>query len=816
MIWVGLTLEEVIGKTDYDFFPKELAEKYRHDDMLVERTGQVFSGVEDNVSGGETRHFEVRKAPIRLETGEVIGTQVMFWDVSAYKQAVAALDRERQLLNALLANTPDCIYFKDQRGRFVRMSRAQARLLGINDPSDAVGKTDFDFFNLEHATQAEADEKQVMETGRSLVGKEEEIGENTWVSTTKAPLRDYRGNVVGTFGISRDITKRKQAEEAQRLAKEAAEAANRAKSDFLANMSHEIRTPLNAIIGMTELVLGTELTATQRDYLDTVLVSGESLLAIINQILDFSKIEAEKIELECVPFRLREVMGDTMRAMAFRAHAKSLELAWYVEGDVPDTLEGDPTRLKQIVVNLIGNAIKFTESGEVVLLITGKKVDENEIQLTITVSDTGIGIPREQLVNIFEAFQQADSSTTREFGGTGLGLAITQRISQLLGGEVTVESEPGRGSKFIVNCRFGVRPDPHAVDSDDSLAGIPVVVVDDNATNRKILDRVLSGWGMRVYVCESGGEALELLLEAKETPDCPRLIISDQQMPAMDGLQLARRIRDAGFDWVEIMILTSATRQLDSDELESLGIQLRLLKPVKQEELRTAVLSALNLKHEERKSADAEEDVSHHRPLSILLVEDGWANQKLAKGLLSKWGHMVTIANNGQEAVDLIRSGTYNFDLALMDVQMPIMDGLEATREIRSLEKAEDRRLPIIAMTAHVKKGDDERCLAAGMNGYLSKPIRKRVLYEAIKDMVSDGPPVGNSSGADETSLLDLHHALETVDGDEELLADVIEIYLDECPQLLHELGDALAGTRRKASPEVGTYDQRILQNFRM
>ncbi len=792
---VELSLDEVIGKTDYDFFPKELAEKYRHDDMLVERTGEIFSGVEENRSAGETRHFEVRKAPIRSASGDIIGTQVIFWDVSAYKQAVAALDRERQLLNALLANTPDCIYFKDHRGQFVRVSRAQAKLLGINDPSDAVGKTDYDFFKEEHARQAEQDELGVMQTGRSLVGKEEELigsdNDKTWVSTTKAPLRDYRGDIIGTFGISRDITKRKQAEEAQRQAKEAAEAANRAKSDFLANMSHEIRTPLNAIIGMTELVLGTKLTVTQRDYLDTVLTSGESLLAIINQILNFSKVEAEKIELENVPFRLREVLGDTLRALGFRAHAKGLELAWHVEDAVPDALEGDPTRLTQIIVNLVGNAIKFTTDGEVVLLASGTMVSADEVEMRISVSDTGIGIPEGQLGNIFAAFQQADSSTTRQFGGTGLGLAIAQRLSELLGGRVSVESEVGVGSSFHVTCRFRVRHDDvQREDDEDLLRGVPVWVVDDNETNRQILQRVLTGWGMEVRTFSAGGELLASL-EPTQTDSLPQLLITDHHMPEMDGLEVVQRVGEIpGIPAMRIIMLTSGTREFETERFYDLGVQARLLKPVKQAELRSVVLQTLGLAPEQAATSKSEE-LPPTRTLSILLVEDGYANQKLAKGLLSKWGHDVTIAHNGLEAVDLVRSGKHNFDLVLMDVQMPIMDGLEATRQIRDLED-DHQRLPIIAMTAHVKRGDDERCLAAGMNGYLSKPIRKKNLYEAIKSMVPDEPQGDHPSQANEASMLDVAVALERVDGDEELLAEVIQAYLDECPQLINELQTAI------------------------
>ncbi len=807
---VGLGREEVLGKTDYDFFPKELAEKYRHDDMLVERTGEMFSGVEANYSGGETRHFEVRKTAIRSTNGDIVGTQVMFWDVSAYKQAVAELDRERQLLNALLANTPDNIYFKDVGGRFIRISRAQAQFLGLNDPADAVGKTDHDFFPENHAELAFQDEREVMRTGRSLVGKEEELinakGEHrAWVSTTKAPLRNYRGDIVGTFGISRDITNRKRAEEAQREAAKAAEAANRAKSDFLANMSHEIRTPMNAVIGMTELVLDSSLTPTQRDYLETVLSSGESLLAIINQILDFSKIEADHVELEHVPFRLRDVLGDTLRALAFRAHAKGLELAWHVENNVPDSLEGDPTRLNQIIVNLVGNAIKFTHEGEVVLDVSQEKQDTKNVGLHITVTDTGIGIPKNKQENIFSAFQQADSSTTREFGGTGLGLSISSRLATLLNGRIWVESELGRGSTFHVILRFPLRPEKQSCSPEElaALSGLRVMIVDDNETNRKILASTLQGWQMETKVAESGYEALAELAKMAKTDTLPELILTDHQMPEMDGFGFIEQVRKLdGLGDTAVIMLTSGTRVFDTTQLNRLQISGRLLKPTKQAELRGAILRSLGLQSAFSRDIEPEEkETPSIPPLQILLVEDGWANQKLASGLLTRWGHCVTIANTGLEAIELIKSPQYDFDIVLMDVQMPVMDGLESTRRIRQL----GYKVPIIAMTAHVKKGDDVLCIEAGMNGYLAKPIRKRQMYEALKNMTSNNPDTSSNTDPPESASIDVGSfdmdiALESVDGDKELLVEVIRVYLDECPRLLEQLREAIEAKDFKAA----------------
>jgi PAS domain S-box-containing protein len=804
---LGLTRSDVIGKTDYDFYPKELAEKYRHDDMLVERTGQTFSDIEANYSSGETHYFEVRKTPVRSPSGRVIGTQVIFWDVSAHKRTEAELDQERQLLNALLANTPDHIVFKDAEGRFIRVSRAHAQLIGLNDPADAIGRTDADFFPPVYARKAREDELEVMRSGRSLVGTEEELvwpdGRRTWVSTTKAPLRNYRGEVVGTFGISRDITNRKLAEEAQRDAKEAAEAANQAKSDFLANMSHEIRTPLNAIIGMTELVLDSELSNVQHDYLQTVLASGETLLGIINQILDFSKIEARKIELESVPFSLRETFGDTLKALAYHAHTKGLELAWYVEPEVPETLIGDPTRLNQIVVNLVGNAIKFTSVGEVVLRVTGTPLGDQKIRLHLSVSDTGIGIPPQQLEKIFSAFQQADTSTTRQFGGTGLGLSISSRLAELMDGAIWVESEMGKGSTFHVDLALGISqaPCPSSADEARRLAGLPVLIVDDNATNRLILSENLKSWKMQVKAVDSGEAALAYLASQLSPERFPRLLITDHQMPQMDGVQLIERIRaNAKWQWLPIVVLTSGTRRFELPRLRQLGVDLRLLKPVKPSELRGAVLGALGL-HRPSEAAKAApvtgtDAASGSESFRVLLVEDGWANQKLAAGLLKKWGHEITIANNGQEAVDaVLASRNAPFDLVLMDVQMPVMDGLEATRRIREMESVGGRRLPILAMTAHVKTGDEQRCLEAGMDGYLSKPIRREQLFEAIQEMaMQSGDAEEKQPGESAASGgLNLELAMESVENDEGLLRDVIAVFLEECPNLQRELADAIA-----------------------
>ncbi len=562
----------------------------------------------------------------------------------------------------------------------------------------------------------------------------------TWASTTKLPLRDEQGRIVGTFGISRDITQQKEASEELRRAKEAAEDASRAKSDFLANMSHEIRTPMNAIIGMTELVIDTELTASQRDYLKMVRESGESLLSLINDILDFSKIEAGKLDLDFTPLELREGLGDTMKSLALRAHSKGLELACQIPPQVPERLMGDVGRLRQIVVNLVGNAIKFTEAGEVVLHVELQSQSDDEVVLHFSVSDTGIGIPEEKLSAIFDAFEQVDSSTTRRYGGTGLGLAISSKLVQLMGGRIWVESEIGRGSTFHFTVRFGLAGEAvqAAIARPTIVQDTRVLVVDDNATNRLILDEMLRNWGMDPTVVEGGRQALGLLRKARESGEPFRLILSDANMPEMDGFSLAEAVgQDRELSNTIIMMLTSGDRPGDISRCERLGIASYLLKPIKQSELFDAIVLALGVTTPEDEGIDrlATEPLSRLRPLQVLLAEDSLINQKLAVGLLEKHGHTVFVANHGREAMAALESR--DFDLVLMDVQMPELDGYEATAVIRAREEQTGTHIPIIAMTAHAMKGDRERCLEAGMDDYVAKPVRAKQLFETIESVLS-------------------------------------------------------------------------------
>jgi PAS domain S-box-containing protein len=697
----------------------------------------------------QERDKALQGAKGELELRVQARTHELQLEVNERMRAEEALSEERKVLRALIDNVPDFMYVKDVESRFLVANASLAHSMGIKDPEKLLHKTDFDFYPKELADGYYLDEQNVIRTKQALFNREEGSldtdGNKTWLLTTKVPLFDKNGQVTGVAGIGRDITHIKRTHEEMQKAREAAEAASRAKSEFLANMSHEIRTPLNGVMGMTDLALDTQLTAEQREYLETVKMSGDSLLTVINDILDFSKIEAGKIDLEALDFNLRESLETTLKTLAMRSDEKGLELLCEVAPEVPEMVRGDSSRLRQIVVNLVGNAIKFTDTGEIAVKVELESKEGTDCICRFTVADTGIGIPENKRESIFEPFSQADTSTTRKYGGTGLGLTISTRLVRMMGGKIWMESEIGRGSQFHFTVRLGGADAKEiklgTIAPPELLRGVKALVVDDNCTNCRILKGMLERWQMKPISVNGGKAALAELSTAREAGEPFGLILTDMHMPDMDGFALVEQIRQRPeLATATIMMLTSAGHRGDAARCQELGVSAYLLKPIRQSELREAIARVLGAREHDGaiplitrfSLQDAREPDAH---LSVLLAEDNLVNQRLGVRLLEKRGHRVAVAANGLEALQALEKES--FDLVLMDLQMPDMDGFEATTSIREKEKSTGTHQAIVALTAHAMKGDREKCLAAGMDGYLTKPIRPQELDQLLEIYVA-------------------------------------------------------------------------------
>jgi PAS domain S-box-containing protein len=955
--------EELVGRPVTDFVAPE--ERARAADNIArvlagELKGQVqYRGLRRN---GDVVGIQAIADLIRDDDGSAIGLSLLVLEMTEEQRAEADLAQERSLLKTLMHSTPDEIYFKDADGRFIMMSSAQATNFGLSDPSQALGKTDFDFFTEEHARPAFEGEREIMRTGRPIVGLEEKEtrldGSVAWVSTTKLARVDAQGRILGTLGISRDITSRKLTEQtlqeseekyrtlvdkaneavfivqdgvfvfvnpklanllgvpaaelegkplldfifsedrqevgdnyAKRIAGEhvgdgydfrvvgaggaiiwvylsaavipwngrpatlnmcsdvsarkqaeaeleqtnralaeatvRAESANQAKSEFLANMSHEIRTPMNGVIGMTDLLLDTDLDQDQRRYAETVRTSGESLMALLNDILDFSKIEAGKLKLETLDFDVRVLLDDFAGLMALRAQDKGLEFICAAAPDVPPNLSGDPGRLRQVLLNLAGNAVKFTERGEISVRASVESETDTSVVLRFSVKDTGIGVAAEKQDLMFQKFTQADASTTRKYGGTGLGLAISKQLVEMMGGNIAVVSEEGHGSEFWFTSLFGkslgmARNAPAPAE----IRGVHVLIVDDSPTNREILTAQLNSWGMRSEQASSGPEALLALARAKDAGDPFAAAILDMQMPGMDGEDLARAIKsDEALAHTILVLMTSIGQRGDAQHMKELGFAGYLVKPARQSDLfdcLAAVMSGVTTAQPVRPIVTRHAIREMHRgALRILLAEDNVTNQQVALGILRKLGLQADAVANGAAAIAALESVAY--DLVLMDVQMPKMDGIEATARIRDPQSAvRNHGIPIVAMTAHAMQGDRERCLQAGMNDYVTKPVSPQALADALARWLP-GDDVARSTRASaqpaaaapetagrvaepepETPVFDWSGLVARVMEDEDLARAVVVGFLEDMPRQIDALRSYLEasdveGTARQA-----------------
>jgi two-component system, sensor histidine kinase and response regulator len=757
-------------------------------------------------------YFEIHIETMVLE--DSLRTVYDLHDLSKRKQIENDVAREKKFFESLVVNNPAAIIVLDEKERIASCNPAFEHLFGFAQ-KEIIG-ANLDMLITTEMTQQEAAQftQQAM-TGGTVHGigkRQRKDGVLVDVEILGVPIV-VGEQKVGALAIYHDIT------ELQR-ARQEAEEANRAKSEFLANMSHEIRTPMNGVIGMLELTLETSLSAEQREYLNISLQSAEALLALINDILDFSKIEAKRMELEKINFNLRTTVEETASTLAQRAQDKGLELACLIHPDVMSDLIGDPTRLRQILTNLIGNAIKFTHQGEVV--IKAEPIGETDSHTTVyfSVQDTGIGIPSDRLKSVFERFTQVDGSTTRKYGGSGLGLTICKQLVEAMGGEIGVQSTAGVGSTFWFQITFEKQPIERRetaplIINPVNLSEMRILGVDDNATNRTILTKTVEGFGCRVDTVASGSKSIEVLRIGLRDGDPYQVVLLDMQMPGMDGEQTARAIKgDPTLRDVRIIVLTSIGQRGDAAHMEALGCSGYLLKPVRQQMLYDALVAVLGRKEEKEPAIITRHLLSEQKRSNqrILLAEDNPINQKLAVILLSKAGYSVEAVENGLQVIEKAKEGKYN--AILMDVQMPEMDGFDATQHIREWESSRHRHVPIIAMTAHAMKGDRERCIEAGMDDYVSKPLEIPILLGVLdrwlnlqKTEETQSVPKGEANPtapllslarsepiveAAEAPVMDIERALERFGGDRAFLIEMSRDYVAGLPERIKDLRSAL------------------------
>ncbi len=754
----------------------------------------------------------------------IFGSQVGF-TIRQRQKADEALAGSEEKHRTIIENIEDGYFETDRAGQFTIFNDSFRRITGYA----AEQLHQLDYRRLLTPTETEkvvnAFEKvnrtsrAIKDLGFVIVRKD---GARRWVETSVSPISGIQGGRAdGYRGILRDVTRRRQAD-ALKQEKMAAEAATRSKSEFLANMSHEIRTPLNAIIGLVELLLETSLSREQREDLKVVQSAAYALLSVINDILDFSKIEAGKLELERSPFNLRDFLGEALKILAVKAHEKNLELAYRVAPDVPDRLVGDHHRFRQVLLNLIGNALKFTDSGEIIVFAQCKSLEANRLMLHVAVRDTGVGIPAGKQIMIFEAFSQADGSTTRKYGGTGLGLAVSAQLVNLMGGQIGVKSVLGKGSIFHFTLDFEVesKQSPGSeLPADIDLRGLRILVVDDNATNLKILCEMLSSWKMVPQPAASA--AAGALVLKKNAAGCDLALI-DSDLSQSGAQSLVRRIKANAGEATRIIIMLTTTTAKETTRFSLTDVSAVVTKPVRPSDLLNAIIQALAMENMPTETHTGNQSSTKHAslpPLSILVAEDTPFNQKYIRRLLDSWGWAATIVDNGRLAIEALAER--NFDLVLMDVQMPEMDGLTATARIREQERQTSRHVPVIAMTAHAMRGDRERCLEAGMDDYVSKPISSTTLLEVIRRVVPmrDGNPGSEATVAAWQSVDnagELTALLEAFNNDGAFFKDVADMFVSDYPPMLETLEQAIVDQDRAVLSRTAHSLKGMARNFQI
>lgn len=837
----------VAGKTDFDFRPVEIAQKSYEDDRMIITTGVSLHNREEQtiLPSGETGWLLTSKVPLRDQQGNVVGIVGISHDITSRKRAEEALQSSELKFRKLFENMMEGVYQSTPDGMLITVNPAFVRMFGYDSVEEIVG---VDVSKDLYVNPADREEMiRLLYQDGEVQGFEVQLkkknGEPIIVRENSRLVLNNDGEVLCYEGMVSDITERRKAEEQLSrqtseleaanarlldsklkseedalllreqareltLAREKALEASRLKSEFVANMSHEIRTPLNGIIGMTSLLLETTLSGEQREYVQIVQKSGDALLRVINDILDFSKIEAGKLTIETIDFDLRLVVEDVIGFYAAQAQEKGIELSYLLDQGVPRGVRGDPGRVRQVLTNLVGNAVKFTESGEVAVRVTAPQGAAERVPVRFDVTDTGIGIPEEARTRLFAAFSQADGSTTRKYGGTGLGLAISKQLVELMGGTIGVDSEPGKGSTFWWIAPFE-RQQGRAFDLlvNENLAGVRCLVVDDNTTNRMIVHHYITSWGMSNGGAESGTEALRLLRAAVQEGRPYDLAIIDMQMPGMDGIQLARRIKEeADLASTRLILLTSVGDQF-SPALKEAGYADALAKPVRQSALFDSICTVMangsGGHPAERGSAvsgfAAVPTLPHVAPgksLRILVAEDNAVNQKVAVRMLEKMGYMPDVARDGFEVLDALAAARY--DIVLMDCQMPGMDGFEATARIRQQEGT-TRHTTVIAMTANALQGDRERCIGAGMDDYIPKPVKRSELAVIIQKWsatlgTGHYQPECRTDSPCYVDTRVLRELRELGDDGEEGMADqLLTMFLRDAAALIKELRAAVA-----------------------